>query len=619
MDEHEPWDDLRVIQYVEHEHLLVARDNIELFKKFRPFNPNFYPIMVEASKQLRRRPETDDNDETQSQLSDPDDATYVEEWDPGNLMAWMLENYKDAPSVMKELYSHSIKVLETRLQSRLAESQALESTDSSISIVDPNSDDAASTDEISASELRALRPRQLPPEILSEIFHIAVEDAPLMPITLSHVDRFHRHVAINLSRLWSTISIRLASPIVDLYLERSQSAPLFVDAMVPPVTEVWSIKTEQRCKGFLLKLKPHAHRVRVLKCQQFKPTLSGLSDILRLMRLSGLRSELTELELGETGEQIEEWSDSELPGTRHGESDAPAPQRITIHGAYSTRWTFQIISFTRLYHIGITDNSDLDFDKLLGNLRRAPNLESLQLVNCVIRGDEDSVFSAPSLPNLRSLELIHLTAPEIPFFDSLGTFPKLSSFTMTIVDVLEPNPEADLIRFVGRHPSIRTVYLHDFITTRDGWRLVLGNLVFATHLQLSACNLADDDISILRVPDTGDVLMPDLRHLTLDNELLLHSHTIARIVRDRLAAGSKTRNTKVQPLKSVTLRGWDASHMDPEDLGLITNSVEDFVLDMFGGDADTSDTESDLGTDCEYYWSDVDPAELAFDTDVSTA
>lgn len=504
-----------------------------------------------------------------------------------------------------------------RLQSRLAESQALESTDSST--VDPNLDDDASTDAISASELRALRPRQLPPEIMGEIFQIAAKDAPLMPITLSHVDRFHRHVAINLSRLWSTISIRLAAPIVDLFLERSQSAPLFVDAMVPPLTEVWSIKADQRCMGFLLKLKPHAHRVRVLKCQQFKPTLSGLSDILRLLMLSDLRSGLTELELGETGEQIEEWSDSELPGTRHGESDAPAPQCITIHGAYSTCWTFQVISFARLYHLNITDNSDLDFDKLLDNLRRAQNLESLKFVNCAIRADEGSVFSALSLPNLRSLELIHLTAPEIPFFDSLGTFPKLSSFTMTIVDVLEPNPEADLIRFISRHSSIRTVYLHDFITTRDGWRLVLGHFAFATHLQLSACNLEDDDLLILSVSDTDDVLMPDLRHLTLDNELFLHSHTIARIARDRLAAGSKTRNTKVQPLKSVALRGCDASKMDPEDLGSIMNSVEDFVLDMFGGGAGASDTESDLGTDYEYYWSDVDPAELAFDIEVSTA
>lgn len=88
MSEHEPWDDLRVIQYVEHEHLLVARDNRELMQKLRPFDSNFYPIMVEANKQLRRRSETDDNDETQSQLSDPDDATYVEEWDSGDLMAW---------------------------------------------------------------------------------------------------------------------------------------------------------------------------------------------------------------------------------------------------------------------------------------------------------------------------------------------------------------------------------------------------------------------------------------------------------------------------------------------------------------------------------------------------
>ncbi|KAG8893401.1 hypothetical protein FRC00_010562 [Tulasnella sp. 408] len=617
MDEHEPWDDLRVIQYVEHEHLLVARANLELFKKLHPFNPEFYPIMVEASKQLRRRPETDDNDEIQSQFSDPDDTTYVEEWDPGDLMAWMLENYRDAPSEMKELYSHSIKVLEMRLQRRLAESQTLEPTDSST--VDPTLDDAASTDAISAPEPRVLRPRQLPPEILSEIFHIAAKDAPLMPITLSHVDRFHRHVAINLSRLWSTISIRLAAPLVDLYLERSQSAPLFIDAMVPPLMEFWSIKAEQRCKGFLLKLKPHAHRIRVLKCQQYKPTLSGLNDVLSLLRLSGLRSELTELELGETGEQTEEWSDSELPATRHGESDAPAPQCITIHGAYSTCWTFQVISFTRLHHLNITDNSDLDFDRLLGNLRRAPELESLQFVNCVVRADEGSVFSALSLPNLRSLELIHLTAPEIPFFDSLGTFPKLSSFTMTIVDVLEPNPEADLIRFIARHPSIRTVYLHDFITTRDGWRLVLGNFAFATHLRLSACNLEDDDLSILSVPDTGDVLMPDLRHLTLDNELFLNSQTIAGIARDRLAAGTKAQNTKVQPLQSVTLRGWDASKMDTEDLDSIKTSVEDFVLDMFGGGGGTSDNESDLGTDYEYYWSDVDPAELALDIDVSTA
>ncbi|KIO24347.1 hypothetical protein M407DRAFT_26254 [Tulasnella calospora MUT 4182] len=437
-----------------------------------------------------------------------------------------------------------------------------------------------------------------------------------MPITLSHVDRFYRHVAIALPRLWSTINIRLPSPIVDIYLERSQSAPLSIDAMVPPLTEFWSIKAEQRCKGFLFKLRPHAHRVRVLKCQQFKPTFSGLIDILDFLISSGLGSELTELELGETGEQVEEWDDRQLPGVRHGESDAPVPRRITIHGAYSTCWAFQVISFARLCHLNVTDNSNLDFDNLLGSLGRAQTLESLALVNCAIKGDDRSVFPPLSLPNLRTLELIHLTAPEIPFFDSLGTFPKLSSFTMTIVDVVEPNPEADLIRFICRHPSIRTVYLHDFITTQDGWRLILGGFVFATHLRLSNCNLEDNDLSILGGSD--DSLMPRLRHLTLDNELFLHSNTIACIVRDRLAAGAQTQNSEVQPLKSITLRGWDASKMDQKDLDSIVNSVEDFVVDMFGGGSSLSDTESELGTDYEYCWSDIDPGELVFDVDVTT-
>ncbi|KAG8935314.1 hypothetical protein FRC01_003066 [Tulasnella sp. 417] len=570
--------------------------------------------MVEASKRLRSLPEQDDMDETQS---DPGDATYVQEWDPLDLMAWILQNYEDVPSEIKEIYAPSIKVLEIRLQSRLAESRTLESTSSST--VKSDLDDAVSTDATSAPELPTWRPRQLPPEILSEIFLMAAEDVPLMPITLSHVNRFYRHVATDLSRLWSTISIRLPAPFIDLHLQRSQSAPLVIDAMVPPTTDDWSIKAERLCKQFLLRLRPHAHRVRILRCQQFKPTLPALIDILGFLGSLGLRAELTELELGETGEQAEEWDDGALPEARHGETDAPAPRRITIHGSYSTCWTFQVVSFACLRHINITDNSNLDFDTLLESLRRAQTLESLALVNCAIKADEGSVFSALSLPNLRTLELIHLTAPEIPFFDSLGTFPKLSSFTMTIVDVVEPNPDADLIRFICRHPSIRSVYLNDFITTRDGWRLVLGSFAFATHLRLSNCNLEDDDLSILGGPDTDGILMPNLSHLTLDNELFLHSHTIARIARGRSAAGAKTQSPQVQPLKTVTLRGWDALKMDPEDMDSIVNSVGEFVLDMFGGGDSASDTESDLGTDYEYCWSAIDPGELEFDIDLSVA
>ncbi|KAG8946989.1 hypothetical protein FRC04_011285 [Tulasnella sp. 424] len=616
MSDIEQLDDVEFFFYAVDEHYKIARANTELLDHLCPFGSNFYPIIHEASKQFHPLGE-DCIDETRSVLSEPDDTTYVEEWDPIELVAWMLETYGTAPDDVNVLYFNLVKTLETRLQSRAIGSQIQEPPRDGVKGANKPAD-ATRANSIAACKFPIMPPRRLPPEILGEIFLLAAEDVPLMPITLSHIDRFSRHVAINLPRLWSTISIRLAPPIIDLYLARSNLTPLFVDAMVPPLLDSWSIKAEQRCKGFLFKLKPHIHRVRVLKCPQFNLMLPDLIEILDILMSSGLGPELKELEFGEMEEQVEEWLDSQLPGIRHGERDALIPRCVTIHGAYSTCWAFQAISFARLRQLNITDNPTLDFNDLLGALSQAPSLESLRLVNCAIKADEGLAFPVLSLPNLRTLELIHLTAPEIPFFDSLGTFPRLSSFTMTIVDVVEPNPEADLIQFIQRHPSIRAVYLHDFVTTPDGWRMVLGSFASATHLRLSSCNLEDIHLSALSDPDSNNALMPHLVHLTLDNELFLHSDTVARIVRDRLAAGTRTPNPEVQPLKSVTLRGWDASKMNPEDLASISNSVDNFVLDTFDGGASPSGTESDAGTDYEYCWSDISSEELGFGNDIST-
>lgn len=84
MSDIEQLDDVEFFFYAVDEHCKIARANTELLDRLCPFDSNFYPIIHEASKQFHE----DCIDETRSVLSEPDDTTYVEEWDPIELVAW---------------------------------------------------------------------------------------------------------------------------------------------------------------------------------------------------------------------------------------------------------------------------------------------------------------------------------------------------------------------------------------------------------------------------------------------------------------------------------------------------------------------------------------------------
>lgn len=458
---------------------------------------------------------------------------------------------------------------------------------------------------------------RLPPEIVGEIFLHAANDVPLMPVTLSHIDRFSRNVAINLPKLWDRISIRLAPRIVELYFERSRAALLIVDAVLPPLLGYWTPRTSRRMKEFMAAMQPHGRRIQVLKIRQYFVEFVDLSELLDLLTTSSLGEGLKVLEIGETGDQVQEWPEDQLPDFDRWKDSPSAPECIAIYGSCPTIWVLRTISFGRLVRLEIADNSDLGLRPLLEGLGRSPLLETLKLSNCIITaGRNEQEFPTISLSVLHTLEVVHTGAPGLPFFDHLGPFPKLTTFAMAFVEIDDKRPDTEFTRFMRRHPSIRNVQLDDFFTSTEGWKLVFGCFSLTTHLRLSNCFLKDENLAILcgSVDDVSlDVLMPNLTHITLDNEWELHSEAISRLVKQRLAWCGDRKDIVIQPLQSVVLRGWDDAKLNKDDIDLIRGSVKDFVLETVWGDGTESEASSDSGRDYEYCWSDIDPNELAFD------
>ncbi len=69
--------------------------------------------------------------------------------------------------------------------------------------------------------------QRLPPELLAESMRLACSDAYDL-LTLSHVDRRFRSIALSMADVWSHISSDMPTEILQLCLERSKNAGLHI-------------------------------------------------------------------------------------------------------------------------------------------------------------------------------------------------------------------------------------------------------------------------------------------------------------------------------------------------------------------------------------------------------
>ncbi|KAG9019852.1 hypothetical protein FRB90_003442 [Tulasnella sp. 427] len=595
-------------------HFQLLKENLNMIQTLRPFPvSNFLDILMVAVNELdsKIRGEADDN---MSEVSDPGDSTYEQNWDPLELASWMLAVFTNMPPEARNVWSDLIQSLEKRLERRFAELRSLQvETKDDAALEGPA--EAAADATPSLHDNTALPLQYLPPEIVGEIFLLAAQDAPLMPITLSHIDRFSRHVATNLPKLWSLISIKLAPRIAGLYLERSKSVPLVVDAVVPPLHDNWTPKALQRINDFLSAARPHSHRVQELKIRQYFSEAPQAFEILNFLFTSPLGKALSVLEIGGREDFEHPFQDPTYLDDGWKESRL-MPESLAVYGVHHTNWAFRTISFNQLAHLEISENSDLPFRVYLAALGRCPLLETLTLSRLLITGEDADDFPTVSLPRLRAFELDHSGAPGLPFFDQMGPFPELRTLTMSYVAIDDERPDTDFSRFMHRHASIQIVHLDDFFSTNQGWHMIFACFPSATHLRLSNCALEDEDLAILDASSThgeGGIMMLNLTHITLENEWGIESQTVLRLLASRSANNVAAEGSKVETLHSVVLRGWHNSKLKEMKLTLAQNPCGVVLFETTSEDGVDSNSNREGETDYECCWSDVDPNELAFD------
>ncbi|KDQ09424.1 hypothetical protein BOTBODRAFT_37003, partial [Botryobasidium botryosum FD-172 SS1] len=124
---------------------------------------------------------------------------------------------------------------------------------------------------------------RLPIEVVSVIFHLVVHDGTLQDaepakeaIKISSISRLWREIATEMCpTLWTKLDA-LPTPLLDLFLSRSRSAPLeilFTPSAVGRTVEILE---------FLERVVPHIHRWRV--CRIVYDTSPGEQDVLKLLQ-----------------------------------------------------------------------------------------------------------------------------------------------------------------------------------------------------------------------------------------------------------------------------------------------------------------------------------------------
>ncbi|KAH9940823.1 uncharacterized protein BXZ73DRAFT_42496 [Epithele typhae] len=254
---------------------------------------------------------------------------------------------------------------------------------------------------------------KLPPELLSEIFtHIAADcynerktnsTSPVYKwITLGHVCRVWRNVALNTPRLWSRIVFTRKTEIIETMFSRSKKAPLWVSAAIAP--------RDSRL-GFLEKIMVESSRLKEIQLlgparslQIMATKWSEPADLLESLSLSdSCSAEFGHFPLSDGGVLPTLFS-----------SETPHLRRLKIKWL-SIAWTNPLFcpTLTNLTVISRSDSSFClgSFSQLLQTLETLTCLRSLELNKSIPRlPDEelsvpDTWRSPVDLPCLQSLTL----------------------------------------------------------------------------------------------------------------------------------------------------------------------------------------------------------------------
>lgn len=493
-------------------------------------------------------------------------------------------------------------------QLRLATARKLrdvEYPDSFSEVESPTSDVASFS--TSYAEFGAFKLDELPPEILGKIYILACNGNLYMPLHVSQISTYSRDVAVSTPQLWTNINSLMPPQITSKYLERSKALPISVDMTMIGSYPFDNLNAARiGLEEFFTMIRPHGRRIRDL-VMVFTEEGHAMLAFEWMEKL--LLSSLEFLEFGMTN-IVPTVTDrlSNIPNILPTLLTSPSRCLCARGFEFLEAWEPGPSISTCLLELRLSECARLGLVDLAEILTCTPSLKTLILRDCKFRdgpswGDNFKRNTVVHLPELTRVEMqwiwppLSILSPHSPI-----STPGLKHVTAAFKsDYYEDCPQSWLTDLSAANPQLSSLDVTNCVVSLDTWTTALRNWPSMFSLRTNSCEIEDQIVQIFSPSYAGsDMVLPNLRQLTFDNELKLSSSTIKAIACERHSyakmGGAGGHEGHGVALQEVTLRGWDAARVDESDVVAIKGCVERFNLGVFNsGMSDVLDGGSESG------------------------
>ncbi|KIO27530.1 hypothetical protein M407DRAFT_23219, partial [Tulasnella calospora MUT 4182] len=449
--------------------------------------------------------------------------------------------------------------------------------------------------------------QHLPSEILVEIVLLAQASNPHTHITLSHVDASLRAFVNSTPLLWSRIDFWYPLPAVHVYLERSADTLLKVTALPPLYNNsayhrfLEDFKRDEYYKivQFFSALRPHRHRILSLRLRSddllFDVSADNDGQTIAhdfLCDGSMVRLELLDLELVSwmaEGLRVIPLSDS--------------IKELRLRGPWTVH--YMPLFSTCLKSLVVADQR-ASFSRILDALEAASCLTSLTFRDVFFTGIKSKEGLVLNFDHLESLSLIRVFGSAAEGLGKCIVAPNLVSYTFqhaTVLHQVDEWRDINKIRlFPAPQPSVRRLDLTACDRGPSFFDLAFRTFPCITHLRIASSNLSYEHLlgAVVKPASEGEpgqMALPDLEHLTIENEFNGISGTLKLIAFSRHNGGR-------HGLDSMTLRGIPVdSDVAQDDIEMLESIVPNFEveefdqdLDVYGDPDDSASETSSIGS-----------------------
>ncbi|KAG5645088.1 hypothetical protein DXG03_006902 [Asterophora parasitica] len=392
----------------------------------------------------------------------------------------------------------------------------------------------------------------LPPEILGQIFDVAIRSKPpednfpwshpwrrrSLPVTLSQVSGYWREVALNSPLLWSDVDISppWALNIIRLYLTRSKSCPIHLNLGIPTIAfgNLLTPAVANASAHILCDIiAPHISRCRKITVKgdfhHLEPLLEAVMKIfhpLRAPRLEHLVMQVTSVR--------QTYSSFFSEG-------APILSHLRL-SCIMMPYLPQLPKLTSL-HLALGDGHGIDLITLHSIATSCTSLETLALIDDVVCGPWP-LTATIDFPSLRSLQIY-------------GTFTGVSDLLRVVSAplledlVIAPVVADDLLAYhqgaatsAPKFPNLRSITLEP--VSASGFSLLLvAAECFPDVERLTIPKIYPDSFHDVFTGVDVDVFWPNLKALAVRNIDTSAMEKLLDVISFRAAAG--------RPLRTIYL------------------------------------------------------------------